>query len=780
MRLDLQHGRFRFPAVATVLALLAALCGATAAHAAGGTTYYVSSSTGDDSADGTSPSTPWQSLAKVDATGLNPGDSVLFKAGDSWSGQLVPNGSGDSAAVITFGAYGTGVRPRIDGNGVQPATVLMTTQQYLDITGLEITNNAGQRAVRSGILVNNTTTSPLTHIHLTNLSIHNVYGISYGDGNPGWSDPGDGAIIVTGRGDSATSRVDDLLIDTVAIDTVDDAGVRIQPLNGSARASGVVVRNVSVNNSGGNGLMVGGTTNALIEHNKVTNGGSRSTASAGIWGVHSNGSVFQYNEVSGETTLSADGYAYDMDWDQTGVVYQYNLSHDNAVGAFEFFPSGTGTLRYNISQNDGISFKFYNNISGAKNYSVYNNTVYRGPGTTAPVVSNDVGSSLTATFSNNIIYDLGSGSYDSGGTWVGNVFYGNHQPSEPNDSSKITSDPLLVSPGTATSLADASGYQLRSGSPAIGSGVLISGNGGLDYFGNAVSSSAAPNRGAFNGTPVSGGAVVDDSAMGSGVGQVNYVGAWGHCNPCSGDPAQPPLYNSSNSWSNTAGNTATVAFIGTGIQVYAVTDTNEGIATVSVDGGTATNIDLYSSTRNGNQGVWTSPVLPSGNHVLTVAVTGTKNSSASGVYVSLDRFQVTNVLTVDDTVTGSGQNQIAYAGAWGSCSPCNGDPASPALYNQSNHWSNGTNNTAVLAFTGTQVRLFAVTDTNGGIAAVSVDGGAETPVDLYGSSRVGNSPVWASPTLSPGSHTVAVRVTGTKNPSATNSYVCLDRVDIYS
>ena len=33
--------------------------------------------------------------------------------------------------------------------------------------------------------------------------------------------------------------------------------------------------------------------------------------------------------------------------------------------------------------------------------------------------------------------------------------------------------------------------------PDLGSGVLISGNGGLDFFGDPVSSTAAPNRGAY-------------------------------------------------------------------------------------------------------------------------------------------------------------------------------------------------------------------------------------------------------------------------------------------
>ena len=36
----------------------------------------------------------WASLSKVDATTFQPGDRILFRDGDSWTGQLWPKGSG--------------------------------------------------------------------------------------------------------------------------------------------------------------------------------------------------------------------------------------------------------------------------------------------------------------------------------------------------------------------------------------------------------------------------------------------------------------------------------------------------------------------------------------------------------------------------------------------------------------------------------------------------------------------------------------------------------------
>ncbi|WP_073002124.1 LamG-like jellyroll fold domain-containing protein [Mariniphaga anaerophila] len=81
------------------------------------TVYYVSSSTGDDSNSGTSEELPWKSLAKVNYFfRLEPGDQVLFKRGDEWSGTLQVNGSGTQGSPIVFGAYGAGEKPKIYGS----------------------------------------------------------------------------------------------------------------------------------------------------------------------------------------------------------------------------------------------------------------------------------------------------------------------------------------------------------------------------------------------------------------------------------------------------------------------------------------------------------------------------------------------------------------------------------------------------------------------------------------------------------------------------------------
>ncbi|MDD5603265.1 MAG: hypothetical protein PHG48_04160, partial [Eubacteriales bacterium] len=76
--------------------------------------YYVSNEGNDDN-DGRSPGSPWRSLAKVNNYNFLPGDTVRFKRGDTWRGQLLPK-SGSEAGLIWYTSYGCGKKPVIMGS----------------------------------------------------------------------------------------------------------------------------------------------------------------------------------------------------------------------------------------------------------------------------------------------------------------------------------------------------------------------------------------------------------------------------------------------------------------------------------------------------------------------------------------------------------------------------------------------------------------------------------------------------------------------------------------
>lgn len=67
----------------------------------------------------------------------------------------------------------------------------------------------------------------------------------------------------------------------------------------------------------------------------------------------------------------------------------------------------------------------------------------------------------------------------------------------------MTSDPEFRNAGNANTSSSYTGknaYQVHPSSPAIRAGAVIASNGGYDAYGNAVSATAAPNIGAYNGT----------------------------------------------------------------------------------------------------------------------------------------------------------------------------------------------------------------------------------------------------------------------------------------
>jgi hypothetical protein len=84
--------------------------------AAWATNYYVSP-TGNDANSGTSPTSAWKTLPRVQQqmSQLQPGDQVLFERGGKYAGTLTLFRSGSAAQPIVYGAYGTGAKPIITG-----------------------------------------------------------------------------------------------------------------------------------------------------------------------------------------------------------------------------------------------------------------------------------------------------------------------------------------------------------------------------------------------------------------------------------------------------------------------------------------------------------------------------------------------------------------------------------------------------------------------------------------------------------------------------------------
>ncbi|MEV6013287.1 alpha-L-fucosidase [Streptomyces sp. NPDC051976] len=213
---------------------------------------------------------------------------------------------------------------------------------------------------------------------------------------------------------------------------------------------------------------------------------------------------------------------------------------------------------------------------------------------------------------------------------------------------------------------------------------------------------------------------------------VAYTGPWNTSNP--GGCYKGTCHNS-----QTAGNTATVTFTGTGITWYGITGTDQGTATVSVDNGPPTTVNLYASSRSTNTPVYTSKGLSNATHTLKVTATSTN-------WVTFDSF-VARQGVVDDS-----NPAIAYTGSFSSSNP-------GGCYSGSCHNANATGSTATYTFTGTGITWYGITGSDQGTANVSIDNGPPISVNLYASSRSVNVPVYTSPELSSGTHTLTITTT---------------------
>lgn len=495
---------------------------ASALKVRSGRTYYVDFDGGKDSNSGITSSEAWRSLAKVNATIFAPGDHILLKSGSRFTGQLHPQGSGTEQQPIVIDKYGRNAKPVINGSGKVEDTLLLKNQEYWEINNLEITNWGSTPGPRRGVNLIADNSGDLHHIYIRHLDIHDVNGID--------TDKANGGIMYHCIGDSKPSRFVDLRIENNRIHHVDRSGIFGWSTHWSRSkwypSLDVVIRNNVLDDIGADGIVPVATDGALVEHNVVSNANQRSNGyNDGIWPWSADNTVVQFNEVYG-TKGQRDGLGFDSDWNSRNTIIQYNYSHDNEGGFLLICNEGSqkpsdsignvGTIvRYNISQNDhhrGI------NISGpVTNATIYNNTIYNGQNDKVDLVlqSDWNGWSSDITFYNNIFYVAGVGqfsraiSHGEDGVYVTapgmgdsrnivfdyNVYFG--KVTLPGDEHAITSDPLFVDPGHASSgEMTAYGYDLRAASPAAGTGRAISNSRGRDFFGTPIPSCDGVDRGA--------------------------------------------------------------------------------------------------------------------------------------------------------------------------------------------------------------------------------------------------------------------------------------------
>ena len=487
-------------------------------------TYHVDSVGGNDANDGRTPAAAWRSLAKANTTTFQPGDRLLLKSGSVWTGQLHPRGSGSATNWIVLDCYGEGPKPIIHGGGIAGGAVLLENQQYWSIRNMEVSNQGSAAAKKMGILIRNNSVGTLSGIEVKNCHIHDVVGdlTNYRDGK----ESGGIVFYINVANLPVPSRWTDIRIENNSIHDVGRNGILMQsqwinkPMdpNSSWRGHGayttstnIRVASNSLERIGGDGIILWCAKGAMVERNFVrqSNNNSLKQGHAAIWPYFCEDVVFQYNEVC-ETKTKFDGMAFDFDNGNQRCIYQYNYSHDNEGGFLNMCCDGNANgniARYNISQNDGClagSRVFLVHGHGNHGYQVYNNTIFVRNGAPAMFEQGADSSGSSIAFRNNIFINAGTGPFRApkGCQFERNLYSGSGHMAA--DTKKIVGDPRLLSPGSGGMGVDSvAGYKLTVGSVALNAGLPITGNGGVDYWGNPASDSSAPHLGAYNGRPIS-------------------------------------------------------------------------------------------------------------------------------------------------------------------------------------------------------------------------------------------------------------------------------------
>lgn len=399
-------------------------------HAAG---QFYASTSGSDSNNGTSTSTPWQTVTKIQAflNFLLPGDTLSLKGGDTFTASFrIVAAQGTSGAKCVLNSYGSGL-PVISGGdsyGVWLDECKYTELRVLELAGSGVASNGTTTNTDAGVKMTLAGAADLPGLLTTGCTIH------------GFKRP----VYLS----VAAAATNSILSPSILLNTIYDgctAGVELSHDPSPFAAGGVHDLRITtpdlafntiyhiygdgVNNTG-YGVVVGNCNGGTVESNYIhDNGGASGTAAGGPVGImtfESDGVVVKWNEVSNQVSNEIyDGEGIDCDGGSRNCVIEYNYIHgcdgaawmDFSIGG-AFTTNNNNTFRFNVCQNNGRRAHsangtnpatFVSLFAGSTNTAVYNNTVFDQNATGSETKSIYDNSASGATIRDNIIIIDGSG-----------------------------------------------------------------------------------------------------------------------------------------------------------------------------------------------------------------------------------------------------------------------------------------------------------------------------------------------------------------------------------
>ena len=379
-------------------------------------TYYVSAA-GQDSADGLSSNTPWQSLGRLYQQGIRAGDTVRLRGGDTFSGTIyVGDQIASSSQPTTINSYSTG---RATVYNYSNDAVSIQDCSGVVIQDLVMICDNPNYPANNGIDIYGLTAAPYTYIRIDNVDVSGFKnGIAIGNNAGGsYSD-----IRVTNSTLHGNSSVG-LVTYGPPFNASSPVYINSNIYIGHCAAYDNLGNPYNVTTNTGNGIILGSVDTGTIEYCTAYGNGTLCSAPegpAGLWTYDSTNVTIQYSSAySNRTGGPADGDGFDLDQNVSNSTIQYNVAYDNDGAGILVYTGqsntahSNNTVRYNLCWGNVRKNSWYAEIKMAgalSNTQIYNNTlVATDAGAYQPaVISMETGAQALA-IRNNLLFASAGG-----------------------------------------------------------------------------------------------------------------------------------------------------------------------------------------------------------------------------------------------------------------------------------------------------------------------------------------------------------------------------------
>lgn len=480
-----------------------------------GSTFYIDSMGGSDSASGLSERSAWKTVENLRKAKITAGDKILFRCGGVYTSDcLTLTVSGTQSAPIEISSYGEGDKPLLT-TAEKTEVLRLIDCSCVKISNLEITAHNG-----GGIWIN-TKNAESDKISLDNLTIHDIQNFKV-TGRDSQANPtaGRACIVVKSLSYPSSSlyRVNNLTVTNCEMYDCGNGLLLWGAFTPDSKSpwsdnptddptiiynQNALVENCYFHDMDAEGMIIGQTENALVNDCRFINccqgeakteDGKSMYCTAPVWYWGGLNSTVQNCEVSGSKNFG-DGMACDFDSWTDNCTYQYIYSHDNTRFVC-LCPYGTGqhsnTIRYCLSVNDNVGRNSIGGSGGEYELKFYNNTIVNCSGFSmnqtydSYFVNNIITGNCTCDFywtRKNV--DDATGEkviHEFSGTFSNNCLWGTCVPI-------VAENNFICSPRFAgTDETNPESFKLAENSRLIGKGIDMEDGVKTDFFGNEIES----------------------------------------------------------------------------------------------------------------------------------------------------------------------------------------------------------------------------------------------------------------------------------------------------